>query len=84
MLLAFRRGRTYEAQRLPEQEWLTCSLAPPPSQSDEAWHPKSKRKVRPLVKRAMHLLAWRAGEVGGRHSVRGYDAAYRGLFNGFG
>ena len=44
MLLGFHLGRTYEAQRLPEQERLTRSFAPPPNRGDEAWHPKGERK----------------------------------------
>jgi hypothetical protein len=30
-MLGFHLGRTYEAQRLPEQERLTRSFAPPPN-----------------------------------------------------
>ena len=84
MLPGFHRGRTYEAQRLPEQERLTRWFAPPPNRGDGAWHPKSERKARPLVKRAMPMLAWGACEVEVRYSVRGDDATYRELFNGFG
>ena len=32
----------------------------------------------------MPLLAWGIGEVEVSYSVRGYDTAYRELFNGFG